>query len=120
MMITGDAAKRAYLTTRMTRRCPKNKRQYVNGIISVERSQYGKDRSFSIYQTTTEKKRTIEEDGETLEQSVREDTNMHRAHFDVNMELNWKLYSCSGRNIDTHSKNVSTTKHGEGKSRSHA
>ena len=127
-MVPKGKAKRAYLSARTTEGQILTREQAqkicssadVNGIISLEKSRYDKDWDFSTYQTTKEKRRTIEENGETREQTIREEITMHRAQFDVDMEVNWKIYSCTGRVIDTYSKNISTSRRGEGESRSDA
>ena len=96
------------------------KRADVTGIVSLEKFRYNKDWDFSTYQTTKERRRTITEDGKEREQVIRDEVTMHRASLEVEMESNWKVYSCDGEIIDTHKKSSNRRLSAEGESRSDA
>jgi len=127
-MVPKSKAQRTYTMARSTEGQLLNREQTqkicknaeVNGIVSLETIRHDKDWDFSTYESTKEKKRTIEEDGETREQTIREQITMHRAEFSVDMQVNWKLYSCNGRVLDTYSKDISKKRRGQGESRSDA
>ena len=96
------------------------KRAEATGILSLEKFRYDKDWSFSTYQTTKEKRRTITEDGKEREQVITEDVTMHRASFSIDMNSDWKIYSCDGEVIDNNRKVSNKDLSAEGESRSDA